>query len=226
MQRPKLFLLASLAAAFTAVVWSVQASADIVFGDLGPNHTYGGAVFYPVDNVETLIVETAAPFTPSGNFTLTQIDVGIIHGSGTNSVLLSVEGANADGLPDGRPLASFTLTGLPFNSECPLSETKCVIQPDQMGKATSPVELFKGTEYWLVAGASSNISINDWRGDTIGARGPVAFNTGHGFELAPLTTSPAFAVLGTPVSAPEPAMLGLMALGLLGAGFSGRTRRN
>jgi hypothetical protein len=91
MQRPKLFSLASLAAAFTAVVWSVQASADIVFGNLGPNHTYGGAVFYPVDNVETLIVETAAPFTPSGNFTLTQIDVGIIHGSGTNSVLLSVE---------------------------------------------------------------------------------------------------------------------------------------
>lgn len=29
-----------------------------------------------------------------------------------------------------------------------------------------------------------------------------------------------------PVSAPEPAVLGLMVLGLLGAGFAGRKRRN
>jgi hypothetical protein len=227
--RPKLFLLASLAAAATAVVWSVPASSDTVFSNLGPDNTYRPGPFgFPVYSFPPNFSEIAAAFTPKGDFTLTQVDVGIVHDIvGTNSVMLSLEGANAKGLPDGIPLLKpLTFTDLPLLSECETPfETVCVIQPTQM-KPTSPVELFKGTEYWLVASSPSG-SFNSWNVNITGAAGLAGNNNfTHGWVHDNISLSPAFAVLGTPVSAPEPATLGLMVLGLLGAGFAGRKRRS
>jgi hypothetical protein len=50
------------------------ASADAILqSNLGPGNTYGGNGAYNIN----IFSARATPFTPSGNFTLTQIDVGI-----------------------------------------------------------------------------------------------------------------------------------------------------
>jgi len=228
MKRQQLFLLASLAAACTTVAWSVPASADdVVHSNLGPGNTYGGGAAYFVDRTASgSSSETAAAFTPSGDFTLTQIAVGILNLGGTNSVMLSLEGSNSHGLPNGTALASFPLTDLPPVGEC-TSLRGCVIQGSQIVKPTSLVELLKDTEYWLVASPPSTFSPNDWVTNDTDATGGTARNTGSGFfRLSPSSLAPAFEVLGTPAGVPEPATLGLMVLGLLGVGFAGRRRRN
>jgi hypothetical protein len=136
--------------------------------------------------------------------------------------MLSLEGTSGAGLPDGKPLESFTLTDLPRNC----LTFPCAIQAGQIVTSTSPVELFKGTEYWLVASAFSD-STNGWGNNVTGAHG-YAFRSSTTPNFVFRTgTSPAFAVLGTPV--PEPAALGLMVLGLLvgaGAGFVRCKRTN
>jgi len=202
---------------------SVPASADaIVYSNLGPGNAYSGEAGLNVRSD----LEWAAAFTPKGDFSLTQIDVAFTCSNcstASNSGMLSLEGSNSHGLPDGMPLESFTLTDLPRSPLSCASSPPCVIQPSQIAMSTKPVNLFNGTDYWLVASAI-NPTINAWRSNIVGATVPVAINQGHGFTFFS-TTAPAFAVLGTPV--PEPATLGLMVLGLLGgAGFVGRKRRN
>ena len=216
MKRQKLSLLASLAAAFTAVVWSVPASAaDIVFSNFGPGNTYQGNIGYTLGNG----IEQAMAFTPSSNFTLAQIDVGIgiVPLSGINSVMLSLEGASG-GLPDGT-IESWTLIDLPeFGST---SNTVQTVNP------AKPVSLVSGTEYWLVASASNFEGA--WNLNSSGSTGPVAIKRGSSgwFLSGSALTQGAFAVQGHPVGVgvPEPATLGLMVLGLLGAGFSARRVR-
>ena len=111
-------------------------------------------------------------------------------------------------------------------TDLPTQGSVSVIEPAQIVKPTSPVELFKGTEYWVVASAPSGTSA--WNLNIIRETG-FAVNTGAGTPFHFIDgINPAVAILGTPVSAavPEPATFGLMVLGVLGAGFAGRRRRN
>jgi hypothetical protein len=75
------------------------ASAGVIYSNLGPGDTYGGGSLFAIDRTSTFFVEWAAGFVPSSNFTLTQIDVGILHGAGTSAVMLSLEGASSAGHP-------------------------------------------------------------------------------------------------------------------------------
>jgi hypothetical protein len=120
--------------------------------------------------------------------------------------MLSLEGASADGLPNGTPLESFTLNDLPtwaFSSTEPADcggthlGSPCVIEPSQIVKSTKPVTLLKGTEYWVVAGPNGG-SIMGWNGNLKGEMGLASKNPPRGFVQVP-GQSPGFAVLGTPV---------------------------
>jgi hypothetical protein len=200
--------------------------ADIVFSSLGPGNTYAVGGTHLLSRFGAGFLETAVPFTPFATRPLRQIDVAINHINGTNSVMLSVAGSGpcASGggtCSDGKPLENLTLTDLP-------GRDNTVIQPSQTVESTTHPELFKGTECWLVASQLSSdpsvFAYSFWRNNNIGEGGPVATNSGSGFSsiFQDAPHFPAFAVLGVP----EPATLGLMVLGLLGAGFAGRKRRN
>jgi len=209
----------------------------VISNNLGPGDTYD----VPGMNAHALnsSYEEAVAFTPIANFMPAQIDVGIVTpGSGfpdpTVGVTLSLEGS-LDGLPSGTPLERFRLTGLPPAFPSSMAPT---IQPSQivrLNQPTQPVEVFKNTQYWLVATVFPTSSVSVWSPNFFGTTGGFAFDAGPGtpFFFDSTDVTPAFAVLGTPLSTvslragvPEPATLGLMALGLLGAGFAGRRRRN
>ena len=222
---PNSALRAALTAQARLGAASVPASAPEI-SNLGPGNTYEGALGYGIARSGGFIDEIAAGFTPSATFTPTQIQVGITHLSGANSAMLSLEGSApcqhlfappGSTCPDDRPLATFALTGLPqFGSTD-------VIKPAQIVGVTEPVRLIEGTEYWIVAGptnASTNSTMR-WNLNNVGQSGSGASNVGFGWlPFFGSDATPAFAV------APEPATLGLMVLGLLGAGFAGRRRRN
>jgi hypothetical protein len=162
MKRQTLLFLASLAAAFTPVVWSVPASADIVFSTLGPGNTYSGGGL----NVTNFAF--AVPFTPTANFTLTQLDAGMLRVNVSNpTIMLTLEGTSS-GLPSGIPLESFTVgPNLPF-----CFSTSCVIEPSQIVMSTSSVELLAGNEYWVVSSLTSGGNLF-WGPNNIGATGTV-----------------------------------------------------
>jgi hypothetical protein len=184
-------------------------------------------------------VETAMAFTtpPGGaNWGLTQIDIALTSGfGGATPVVLSLERASSAGLPDNRPIEIGTLDTEnlpPFGTVNNVLETV---------KPVKPVSMVSGAEYWLVASSGSAT----WNGNCllgfdfaisahcIGEIGPVTENLGNGWLVVdPLPpgglAAGAFKVFAERglVGVPEPATLGLMALGLLGAGFAGRKRRS
>lgn len=226
MYRQSMFLFAGLSAAFSAVIWSGPVCADtIVFSNLGPGGAYlnQGTELRSLEGSSQVV---AAEFSPTGNFRLTGLEVALANSGSTdqpNSFTLSLEGQNSSGLPDGLPFAIFTLNNLP---------TKVTtIQPSQTLMTTAPVRLLSGENLWLVANAASG-GVGRWNENSVGKFGGWAVDTGNGFVLQtstdPGSNTPAFAVLGTPLTGamgvPEPATLGLMVLGLLGAGWSGRKR--
>jgi hypothetical protein len=195
------------------VVLSMSASADIVFNSFGPGDSYDPVTAYAVSGATPPgLFENASAFTPSGNFTLTQIDVGIANDAGTNSVMLSLD-SDSGGLPDGL-IESWNLTGLPsFGST---SNTVQTVTP------VSPVSLISGTQYWLVASPIASDTVDSWNRNSIGAFTPRALNTGSGFGSEGTELAPAFDVLGTPV--PEPSYIVLLAtvLGVVGVALRRR----
>jgi len=212
----------------------VQAQTVVISNNLGPGNTYNLGAVHALDSS----FEQAVAFTPVSNFMPTQIDVGIDTVSSSSApdpavgVTLSLEGS-LNGVPSGTPLASFRLTGLPTGG----TGNTGTIQPSQIARftePTQPVEVFKNTQYWLVASVFPADSVSVWNLNFFGTTGGSAFNDGPGtsFFLDSAGVTPAFAVLGTPLSigskppgVPEPPTLGLMALGLLAAGFAGSKRR-
>jgi hypothetical protein len=150
-----------------------------------------------------LEIESAMAFTPSGNFTLTQIDVALSFVIGTNSAMLSLN-SDSGGLPDG-VIESWTLTGLPVFGTT--SNTVQTVIP------VSSVSLISGTQYWLVASTIASNTWDAWNWNSIGSNGLVTANLGGGFHPPSTDTQGAFDVLGTP-AVPEPTSIVLLATGL------------
>jgi hypothetical protein len=198
------------------VVLSVPASADIVFSNFGPDNSYDPSVGLTIESSPFEFAESAMGFTPSGDFTLTQIDVGITYVFGTNSVMLSLN-SDSSGLPDG-VIESWTLTGLP-----PFGPTSNIVQTVM---PVSPVSLLSGTQYWLVASPIASDTGSAWNINSIGSTGPFTQNFGSGFETPGIGAQGAFAVLGVPVPEPNPTslLLATVLLACLGVALRRRVR--
>ena len=142
--------------------------------------------------------QAAAPFTPTGNFTLTQIDIPFsIYASGPYSTAVNLS-LNQDS--NGVPGAAL--------------ETWAGIVPQPNGHGTSSlvttfypaftVPLLAGKQYWIVASPAASNTLELWllnAGDGTGPRGRMALNQGLGWVVQVLPSGNlAFDVRGTPTS--------------------------
>jgi hypothetical protein len=197
----------------TLMALSTPASADTVFSNFGPGDSYDVSSGWVVGGAtsEQGFSQWAFAFTPSGNFTLAQIEVAISNSASPISVMLSLDHASA-GLPGGT-IESWTLTDLPVFGVPPL-----VVQTVT---PVSRVSLISGNEYWLVASADGD-TIDAWNLALPGPNTPAALNTGSGWALrplGPLEFSGVFAVEGSAV--PEPSTWASMLMGFAALGFVG-----
>ncbi len=197
-----------------AIVATLPASADVVFNDFGAGNSYQSGIGNTVSAAGSLtgfLDEQAMAFTPSGNFTLSQIDVAIGHVSGTNSVMLSLN-SDSGGLPGGA-IESWTLTSLPQFGMAGIFETVTPV---------SSVTLTSGTQYWVVASPIASDTWDAWNLNNTGSTNPAASNSGGGWATGETTS--AFDVLGTPAGVPEPTSIVLLATVLGSLAFALRRR--
>lgn len=193
------------------VALSTPASADIVFSNFAPGNSYdlNSGLVVAGTTSERGFSEWASAFTPSGDFTLTQIDVAISNSAAPISVMLSLDHASG-GLPDGT-IESWIVTTLSIFP--PFSNIVQTVSP------VSPVSLVSGTEYWLVASAAGD-TVDAWNVAIAGPNAPTAINLGSSWTLQPPGGFyGAFAVQGSVI--PEPSSWAMMLLGFAGLGFVG-----
>jgi len=186
------------------------AKADVIFSNLGPGNSYNPIPGFLFGATVGTPVAIAMPFTPAGTFTLTQIDVAIIHqmvpNSDINSVVLTLN-SDSGGLP-GAALMTWNLSGLPTSGVC------CTVTTVVPG---SPVLLSAGVQYWLAATTASADNLEGWSVNIAGTIGPVAQNVGSGFAFI-IDPQPAFDVLGTPAQNPVPTITSLSPMNLAEGG--------
>jgi len=193
----------AVAAGFGAIG---PANANTIVTNFGTAPLYSWTTSWPVygSGVSACCgVEQAMPFTTAGFWTLTQIDVALEHAFGTNSAVLTLNSDN-NGVP-GAVLASWNLSGLPAYGSCCTVET---VTP------SSPISLDSGTQYWLVAIASSSNTGDIWGWNNTGAIGAsLSTNSAGGWSSNGASTLGAFDVQGD-LAAPEPFSWILVAFGV------------
>jgi len=146
----------------------------------------------------------AMPFTSSGDYQLSQIDIALSFADGTNSAVATLN-ADSSGMPGG-VLMTWNLSSLPAFGNCCIVET---LTP------SSALLLSSGAQYWLVSNPGSSDTHDAWNFNDLGATGVVMLNNGNGFFIAPHSEMGAFDVLGEVVTeVPEPATVLLTAGGL------------
>lgn len=187
-----------------------------IFSDYGPGMTFSGTNGWCVSGPSTpncgpeVVRWIAAPFTPSGNFTLGQIDLPFNFVSGTNGGVVELV-SSVGGLPSTTVLETWTLTSLPP------SFAPSIITLNSSGGVT----LLNGVQYWIVAMPSATDTLDFWFNNTLGENGTLA-SINSGASWISNVTLTAFDVLGTPTATPEPSSLLLLGTGLLGLGFAVR----
>ncbi len=162
----------------------------------------------------------ANPFTSTGDFNLTQIDVAVANNfSRSESFAVDLDSDNG-GTP-GSVLESWTVTGpLPAFGTCCGIETLT---------ASSSIQFSAGAQYWLVISpADPSSDVEDvWNFNNTGATGNVEYQNTPGGPYLPDSpnTLGAFDVLGD-TTAPEPASFAMVAgaLGVIGAFLRCRRR--
>lgn len=180
-------------------------ASSVIFNDFGPGYAYDSGISEVISGSGSGVGydNDANPFTSSGTFVLTQIDVAIGTSSGSSAFTLELDSDNANS--PGAVLTSWTvISGIPDLGTCCTVETLI---------PTSAIELTAGTKYWLVARPAdpTGTTFDGWALNTTGATGnaeqqfsPDGSYTSNGNALG------AFDVLGaSPV--PEPASFGLTA---------------
>jgi hypothetical protein len=172
-------------------------------------------------------MEIAAAFTPTGNYSLTQIDVAIlfIGPPDTNGFTLSL---NQDSGSDAPGTAIATLTGL-FAPNYQLG-TSSLVDTDS---PSSNVVLQTGVQYWIVASPAASNTYDGWSLNAINGTGPAGVweqNAGSGWVPGGSSASDlAFDVQGSlqdPADTPEPGTFMLIPSALIGLSLIRKLRRS
>jgi len=194
------------------VVLLVPAWGTTIYSNFSAGNTFDQDNGFELGNIGTGdIVALAQQFTPTGNFTLDQIDLAFfaLITPPDNELTLSINADN-DGLP-GVVLESFNLTNA-FGQN----------QIDTADSTLHPL-LVDGSNYWIVASFTDPASTNDkalWNlsNNTSATFSPSAFSTDNGTTWAATgqtTEMAVFDVLGTESAVPEPGPSTLVCTGLL-----------
>jgi hypothetical protein len=192
-----------------AAVGAPAAKADTIFTDLGPGYdptegwTVSGALY------GVFAYDAAGTFTSSGSYAVTQIDLGIGNVRGTNGATVELTTDNS-GAP-GTVLQTWNISSLPDFAST--STTLTTIS------GITGIDISAGT-YFLVVLPGDSSTLDAWNYNSTGATG---FSGSTGYVAAG-NTEPAFDVLGSSISAPEPSSLILLGTGLLGLVFIRRKR--
>jgi hypothetical protein len=218
------------------LTFPIESHADTVYSNLGSNPAYvsSGQLNETPSGFSNLIdgfpfEAVAVPFTPGGDFQLTQIDVAIQAVSPENlsntpqvtmglcagSSNLPNNTALASGLPCMTALATWSLgvgTGIPAHFTCCPLDTATF----------SGITIQGGQQYWIVA-IPWPATADTWEYSNVGQSGGWLTNIGtfsvqfgSWTSVDPNAPMPAFDVLGTPVSASEPPALLLLGCGIVG----------
>jgi hypothetical protein len=192
--------------------------ADVIFSDFGPsnesNSTTNGEGWCVSGNTTSDCGPQtdrwiAAPFTPSGNFTLTQIDLALGYDSGTNGAVIELVNSTS-GLPGTTVLESWRPTSL--SSSCAFCAAG---NPRLTLDSTGSVQLENGTQYWLVAEGINPSTLDFWWGNVNALTGvELSLNDGTSWIVPGDGNLTAFDVQGTPSSVAEPSYEGLVTFGL------------
>ncbi|MDE1921616.1 MAG: PEP-CTERM sorting domain-containing protein [Candidatus Omnitrophica bacterium] len=205
---------------FTAflIMFTGQAKADIVysniFGTPGYSSNSGWLIGTPLN------YEQGESFTPTANYTLTNIELAAGNIYGTNSINVQLMNDNS-GQP-GSILESFSFSSLgPFGSTYPLLSANSVLDPT----------LDAGKQYWLVASPPDSSSAEAWNWNIGNYVEPLATSQDNGttWNIGSPVLAGAFLVEGTPVGVnpvPEPSSLALFAMALLAGGMILRKKLN
>lgn len=196
--------LAVLTAFLMLAASATSARAGTIYSDFGSGYSFNTTNGWDVDPVQII----AEAFTPSSDFTLTQIDIALSFDnafSGTNGATVELVN-DANGSPGSTVLEYWDLTNLPDSSTS--------FTPETLTSSSNPT-LSSGTQYWVeVFPADLTTYYDVWNWNNQGQTG-VAYSTDSGvtwtFDSA--ATASAFDVLGTPV--PEASTVLLLAMGLL-----------
>lgn len=168
------------------------ANLTTIFSNLGTgNNVYNGAAGTGVlgKNVpnQPFPEWVANGFTPTANYTVTEVQVGVTWVEGENSVILSLNEDNG-GIP-GKVLYITQFTNLPTFGTC------CTLQTAMLSPG---VPVTKGTMYWVVLRTKSTNqgTWNVWNNDFNGAQGPFSNSTGHGWNKQSTQQLGGFGVFG------------------------------
>jgi hypothetical protein len=176
--------------------------ADTIFTTFGTGHSFSRMNSLPVGGVGQ--TEFAASFAPTQDFTLDGIDFAVALVSGQDPLNVEIT-TDSGALSPGAPLETFSVSSVPT-------------LPSVLGvDSPSHPLLIAGATYWVVLSTAPGTEIGWDRNDQhfVGVSELVAGSPSWK-ALGTEVLTPAFDVLGTPVSGtiPEPASFWLMAAGI------------
>jgi hypothetical protein len=213
-------MLVIIAVLFVGFVTPAQA--DTVYSDFGPTPT---ALYQACLSLSNCAVNgapyqaIAVPFTPDGNFQLTQIDAAInyYYGSGTNDAAFDLSlYSDSNGQPGTIPIMSWLET----DQEVPIC---CGL----VTQIVSGINVLDGNQYWIVVTPTNAATLDLWQvavypagdnylvGTCLSGMYPPCQKTG--WSTGAFFDQPAFDVLGTAV--PEPSSPVQLGFGLLVIAF-------
>jgi hypothetical protein len=182
-----------------------SANGDVIVGNFGPadlpyNSQSAWAV-YGSDTYPCCGNSVAVPFTPVGDWSVTQIDAAFKYNFGTNAVNLSLS-SDVGGIP-GDELASWNLVDFPPFFSCCRIET---VIP------SSEILLTSGSLYWLVASAGGSDTNVYWNMNNTGSSGNFRETLQVGGWGVQTGTLPVFDIQGNQIT-PEPGSFIMLAIG-------------
>ncbi len=177
-----------------ALVAPTVTSADVIFSNLGPGGTYNTGTAWTIGQNITM----GPAFTVSGSYTLTNIELALLHSpTGNNGPVTLSLYTDAGGTP-GTAFETWILGTVP-DYPSPNGTLQTL--------SSAGFVLSDGT-YWLIGSAPPE-GWDLWMVNLGGTEGSV-YRNGQVYQA----TMPAFQVNGTPI--PEPGTLILLASGVIG----------
>jgi hypothetical protein len=192
-----------------------MSKADTVYSNFAPSQSFDARCCGVDVELNTSHESQAMPFTPSGNFTLTEIDLALAYIDGVNDVTVTLN-ANSSGQP-GSVIESWN------NVTSQTGWLYFYTQYTPEALLSSPgVLLNAGQQYWVVVTAGGSDTDVAWNWNSTGDSGTYETYSFYYGWVTHSGTRGAYDVLGTS-TVPEPGTMLLLGSGL--ASLIGLRRR-